>query len=428
MYTVDDVKEIYKFKNRASDEEIIQNINDGLNLDISNFAILICAILIASIGLNMNSVAVIIGAMLISPLMGAIIGIGYGIGTYNTDYIKKSFVLLIFEIAISLATATLYFLLTPVKGASAEMISRTTPTIFDVVIAFVGGTAGMIGLSRKRPGNVLPGVAIATALMPPLCTAGYGIAHLNIKIFLGAGYLFFINSFFIAVSTFLVVKALKLPKKTFIDKKREKNIKRLTIILSILVMIPSVISAATMVTQTVNDQNLNNFINTQINKNSYVLNKSINKANKEINLVIFGSELTNNNIQDLDSKLQYYGFPGYKLKVTQDQSLNLVSYIEKLQQDKNNPVSSLDTNKDENSSQSNNNSNFSSIGNQLKALYPQITDVVIGKGEHTLTTNNNDSTLLVFISEKGKNSLNKDNIKKYLQEATGYKNIILTID
>lgn len=193
-------------------------------------------------------------------------------------------------------------------------------------------------------------------------------------------------------------------------------------------MIPSVISAATMVTQTVNDQNLNNFINTQINKNSYVLNKSINKANKEINLVIFGSELTNNNIQDLDSKLQYYGFPGYKLKVTQDQSLNLVSYIEKLQQDKNNPVSSLDTNKDENSSQSNTNSNFSSIGNQLKALYPQITDVVIGKGEHTLTTDNNDSTLLVFISEKGKNSLNKDNIKKYLQEATGYKNIILTID
>ena len=202
MYTVDDVKEIYKFKNRASDEEIIQNINDGLNLDISNFAILICAILIASIGLNMNSVAVIIGAMLISPLMGAIIGIGYGIGTYNTDYIKKSFVLLIFEIAISLATATLYFLLTPVKGASAEMISRTTPTIFDVVIAFVGGTAGMIGLSRKRPGNVLPGVAIATALMPPLCTAGYGIAHLNIKIFLGAGYLFFINSFFIAFQLF----------------------------------------------------------------------------------------------------------------------------------------------------------------------------------------------------------------------------------
>ena len=159
-----------KFTGRASNQQIQENIDEGVSLNITDLAILICAIIIACVGLNMNASAVIIGAMLISPIMGPIIGIGYGIGTYDVKYIKKAAKLLLIEIIISIITATIYFKITPITGAGSQILSRTTPTIWDVIIAFVGGTAGIIGLSRKKAGNVLPGVAIATALMPPLCT------------------------------------------------------------------------------------------------------------------------------------------------------------------------------------------------------------------------------------------------------------------
>ena len=188
----------YQFtRNQASNEEIHENIVEGMNVYGSNFIILMCAILIASIGLNMNSVAVIIGAMLISPLMGAIIGIGYGVGTYDFRMIRRGIKILIISIIISVVTSTVYFTITPITTAGSEILARTSPTIWDVIIAIVGGIAGMIGLTRNKSSNVIPGVAIATALMPPLCTAGYGIATRQINIFLGAGYLFLINGFFI---------------------------------------------------------------------------------------------------------------------------------------------------------------------------------------------------------------------------------------
>ncbi|MGL5646460.1 MAG: DUF389 domain-containing protein [Clostridium sp.] len=415
------INTLYKFKNRATDDEIVENIEDGLNLDISNFAILICAILIASVGLNMNSVAVIIGAMLISPLMGAIIGIGYGIGTYNEAYIKRSFIIFIIEIIVSLVTATVYFSLTPITGATSEMLARTTPTIFDVIIAFVGGTAGMIGLSRERPGNVLPGVAIATALMPPLCTAGYGIATLNLKIFLGAGYLFLINSFFIAISTFLVVKALKLPKKVFLNKEREKKIKGLIIVLSIIVIIPSIVSAGTMVAKSIEEHNLTSFINDEISQNSYVLNKSINQQKKEIDLVVVGNRITDGDIKALDSKLQNYGFSGYTLKVTQDQDINIGSYLNNMKNKDGQMVKDVIL-------ENNENKDFQNVGKELKSLYPEISDVVIGEGQNTLSSENTDKILLVYIKDKEPEKLNKTNLENYLKTATGYSNIILKIN
>ena len=187
-------------KDQATYDEIHENILDGVNIGGSNFIILMCAIIIASVGLNMNATAVIIGAMLISPLMGPIIAIGYSVGIYNLKLLKKSAIILIIEIFISITTATIYFSLSPISSAGSEILSRTAPNIWDVIIAFTGGIAGIIGITRKKSGNILPGVAIATALMPPLCTSGYGLATKNIHIFLGAGYLFFINSFFPASS------------------------------------------------------------------------------------------------------------------------------------------------------------------------------------------------------------------------------------
>lgn len=202
---------------RASMEEISERIESGALLKGTNMAILILAMFIASIGLNMNSTAVIIGAMLISPLMGVIMAIGYGIATYDTAYVRKSFLKLLFQIGFCILTSTIYFYISPISTASSELLARTEPTIWDVLIALFGGLAGIIGITRKEKSNVIPGVAIATALMPPLCTAGYGIATHSLKFFSGALYLFCINGVFICLSTFIVLKFIKVPAKQYVS-------------------------------------------------------------------------------------------------------------------------------------------------------------------------------------------------------------------
>lgn len=181
--------------------------------------ILMLAILIASIGLNMNSTAVIIGAMLISPLMGGITAIGYGIATNDLTLSKGAAIRLGIQVVICLITSTIYFTISPITTASSELLARTTPTAWDVLIALFGGLAGIIGQTRKEKSNVIPGVAIATALMPPLCTAGYGLARHRLDYFGGALYLFFINSFFICLAAIVVLKLLRLPHGNDISRR-----------------------------------------------------------------------------------------------------------------------------------------------------------------------------------------------------------------
>ncbi len=206
----------------------------------TNLWILIFAIMVASVGLNMNSTAVIIGAMLISPLMGPIIGVGYSIATYNFPLLSKALKNFSFAIIASLVTSTLYFLLTPVSSAHSELLARTSPTIYDVLIAFFGGLAGIVALSSKQKGNVIPGAAIATALMPPLCTAGYGLATLQVEYFLGALYLFFINSVFIAFASLIVSQLLKFPITTVIDPFLKKRINQFITVVILVTLIPSI--------------------------------------------------------------------------------------------------------------------------------------------------------------------------------------------
>ena len=184
----------------ASMEEISERIHSGGTIKVTNICILVLAMFIASIGLNMNSPAVIIGAMLISPLMGGIMSIAYGIATLDMNYAKNSFFGLFFEMVFCVLVSTIYFTISPITTASSELLARTSPTIWDVLIACFGGLAGIIGTTREEKTNVIPGVAIATALMPPLCTAGFGIARGSLDYFLGALYLFFINSFFICLT------------------------------------------------------------------------------------------------------------------------------------------------------------------------------------------------------------------------------------
>lgn len=214
-------------EDKASEDEIIENVKKGIEFKGMNLWVLIFAIFIASIGLNVNSTAVIIGAMLISPLMGPIMGIGLGIGINDFELIKKSYKNLGVAVLISVITSTFYFLITPLSDAQSELLARTTPTIWDVFIALFGGLAGIVAATRKSISNVIPGVAIATALMPPLCTAGYGLATGTLSYFLGAMYLFFINSVFISLATYLIVRFTKFHKKEFLDPLREKKSKTL---------------------------------------------------------------------------------------------------------------------------------------------------------------------------------------------------------
>ena len=225
---------------QASYEEIDERIESGVVLRGTNMCILILAIFIASVGLNMNSTAVIIGAMLVSPLMGAIMGIGFALAIYDTDLLKRSATVLLFEVVVALTTSTVYFMLTPISTPSSELLARTSPTLWDVIIAVCGGLAGMIGTTRKEKSNILPGVAIATALMPPLCTAGYGLAVGNLRYFAGAMYLFCINGIFIAISTMLITVFLRLPSKKTANEETRKHLVKRVIIVAVAAIVPSV--------------------------------------------------------------------------------------------------------------------------------------------------------------------------------------------
>lgn len=306
---------------RASDGEIHDNILAGMDMKGGNFAILFCAIFIASLGLNTNSTAVIIGAMLISPLMGPIIGIGYGIGTHDFEIVKKAIRILGIEVLISLLTATLYFAITPLKEAGSEILSRTTPTIWDVMIAFIGGLAGIIGATRKEKTNVIPGVAIATALMPPLCTAGFGIARMRMDIFLGAFYLFVINSVFISLSTFVITKVLKLPLKVYIDKLIEKKMKRSILLIVIVTIIPSIYIGYGIVRDSVLQNSIDSFIRNEFKfSSSRVIGNYYNEKEKNLEVVILGNPISQADKTEIEKNMKKYGLSGIELSLNQSVS------------------------------------------------------------------------------------------------------------
>ncbi len=261
---------------KENDQETIESIKKGVEFKGSNLWVLIFAIFIASLGLNMNSTAVIIGAMLISPLMGPIMGFGLGLGIADVELVKSAFRNFAIATIVSVLTSTIYFLLTPFSEAQSELLARTTPTIYDVLIAFFGGLAGIVASSTKSKGNVIPGVAIATALMPPLCTAGYGLASGQFYYFLGAFYLFFINTVFISLATFLVVRLLKFPKKVFLDKQQETRVTRYIGIIVFFTIIPSLFLSYNLIRSSYFNQQATKFITQELTfTNAQIINKTI---------------------------------------------------------------------------------------------------------------------------------------------------------
>jgi uncharacterized hydrophobic protein (TIGR00271 family) len=268
-------------------------IEKGIEFKGTNLWILMCAILVASVGLNMNSTAVIIGAMLISPLMGPINGMGYGIATYDMPLFRRAVKNFTFAVGVSLITSALYFFITPVSTAHSELLARTSPTIYDVLIAFFGGLAGILAISSKLKGNVIPGVAIATALMPPICTAGYGLATLQFNFVFGALYLFTINTVFIAVAALLVCQVLKFPIRSVVDPQKRKGVNRIISAVLLITIVPSIIFGYNLVQQENFNEAANRYIqNISVLKSAYLLESNVDVNHRSIDLLYSGYGLS----------------------------------------------------------------------------------------------------------------------------------------
>ncbi len=315
--------EVKRILNITSDKEdpylIIEQVRQDVDFRGTKLWILVCAIFVASLGLNVNSTAVIIGAMLISPLMGPIIGFGTALGIYDFDLLKRSLRNLALTTLFSIVTATIYFLITPFSENGSELLGRTTPNIYDVLIAFFGGAVGMIAGSTKSKGQVLPGVAIATALMPPLCTAGYGIATGQWNFFFGAFYLYLINSVFIAFATYIVVRSLKFPQKVFVNALRKQKVQRIMLIVALCTLLPSIYLSIGLVQDSIRRQSAKTFVEKELDfADAQVVKYDIVKEQSfwTIDVVMVGRALEPRVIDSLKKKLPDY-VPGALLNIHQ---------------------------------------------------------------------------------------------------------------
>jgi uncharacterized hydrophobic protein (TIGR00271 family) len=299
-------------------ETVITNIENGVVFRGTNLWILIFAIFVASLGLNVNSTAVIIGAMLISPLMGPIMGIGLAIGINDIGLLRKAVYNFAVATGVALTTSTIFFLVSPLNDAHSEILARTSPTIYDVLIALFGGFAGIIATSSKHKGNVIPGVAIATALMPPLCTAGYGLATLQLHFFYGAAYLFIINTVFIALATFIVVRFHHFPYRHLQNKKADTIAHRIVWSVAFITLLPSIYFGYDIVEKDRFTKKANRFITYEAHfTNDYLLDKKIDARSKKITLVFGGKEILPAEIEQLRSQLKKYDIASATLEVKQ---------------------------------------------------------------------------------------------------------------
>lgn len=299
------IRHIFSLADDKSEADLIDTeIRSNVSLRGTNLWVLILAILIASVGLDVNSTAVIIGAMLISPLMGPIMGIGYGIGVYDFPLIRKSALSLAVATLIAFLASAIYFLLSPLSEAHSELLARTSPTIWDVLIAFFGGLAGIIAATRKIKTNVIPGVAIATALMPPLCTAGYGLANGQWNFFFGAFYLYIINSVFIAIAAVIIISAMKLPHRNYVDAKTESRVKVYLFGLVLITVVPSMYLAYNLVKEEVFTQRAKSFVANEFKfEETYYTNLEINPKSKTIELSLIGKPIPKNTLETIQNKL-----------------------------------------------------------------------------------------------------------------------------
>ena len=421
---------IVEFINLHNGEEdkkkVLENVFNNISFRGSNLWILACAIIIASIGLNVNSTAVIIGAMLISPLMGPIVGAGFALGTYDFPLLKKSMKNLVIATGVSLLVSTLYFYFSPFKDVQSEILARTSPNIYDVLIAFFGGLVGVIAVTRVEKGNPIPGVAIATALMPPLCTAGYGVATFNFPYFAGAFYLYTINCFFICIATFFVVKYLNYPAASFKSIRYSRQIRIGITSLIFIMIIPSFYLAYTLWNEKKYTKTIEQFINAEFvsNGNMVIYKKIDYKSNpKKVELALLNRKLSEKEIETYNRILSNMGAANTELTFRQNDEdlkteiLNEINKKENVLSEKdiaiNNLKSELNKYKLDDPT----------LTKELNILFPAIKNISLGKIEQYPNTDSVQIQCILLYSAP--EDVEEEKLKPWLAERLKTKNIVL---
>ena len=427
---------IFDFINLHNGEEeknkVLENVTANISFRGSNLWILACAIIIASIGLNVNSTAVIIGAMLISPLMGPIVGAGFALGTYNFVLLRKSIKNLLISTLVSLFVSAVYFYLSPFKDVQSELLARTSPNIYDVLIAFFGGLVGVIAITRVEKGNPIPGVAIATALMPPLCTAGYGLATFNLSYFAGAFYLYTINCFFICIATFFVVKYLKYPATSFKGRLYERKIRLGITTLVMIMIIPSFYLAYNLFNEKKFTNTVEDFINSEFSSRGFtVIYKKLNynASPRTVDIAFLNKKLNKDEVAMYNRLLNEKGIHNTVLSFRQDEEdikaeiLNEINKQNTAVSEKDVTINNLRQELEKYTV------NEPGVVKELNVLFPELKDVSLGKIERYAGT---DSTkvewLVLYHLEKGAKQTDKTKIKNWLNERLKVQNILLLQD
>lgn len=406
-------------------DTIHSEIEKGVIFKGTNLWILMCAILVASVGLNMNSTAVIIGAMLISPLMGPINGMGYSIATYDWHLFRKSAKNFSFAVIVSLITSALYFAITPVNTAHSELLARTSPTIYDVFIALFGGLAGILAISSKLKGNVIPGVAIATALMPPLCTAGYGLATLQFDFFFGALYLFTINTVFIAVSALIVCQILKFPISNAIESSHRKKVNSLITTILLVTIIPSIVFGHNLVKKEHFSENTNRYLQSvSVLGNSYLIEAKVDENLQTVTLLYSGYGPSETELKELKEKALIFQLDTSKVNVMKgtDQEIlqrNTNRYLTETQELENKlnlTNSSLQRVRLEKDSIYNIPALGENLLKEIKKIYPQIESCSYAESiVYADTIKTQRLPIVIFSSEKSINKQDREKISEWIQ-------------
>ncbi len=424
----------------ARQEETVEMICRGVEFRGTNLWVLIFATMIASLGLNVNSAAVIIGAMLVSPLMGPIMGVGLSLGINDFDLLKRSLRNFSLMVVVAIATSTLYFFLSPLGTARSELLARTVPTTYDVLIAFFGGLAGIVAQSRKdRNSTVIPGVAIATALMPPLCTAGFGLATGQPRFFLGAFYLFFINTVFIALATFLIVRMLKYDKKKFLDPARERYVRRIMMLITLVTFIPSVVIGFHMVRVSFFESAVDRYVEEVFRfEHTRVIecNKSYGRGGKasRIELLLIGEPLKEEVIGNVRAQLPNYGLQDVELIVRQassDEPVDLrslqMSYSELLDE-KNRQINELKQRLSKYNAA--NRFEYDAISREAGVVVPAVGSIALSESPVFDTEGRARDTVLICLikSEAALSAAEIERLRRWLVVRTGMSEVKLYIE
>lgn len=420
------LRRLLKLINLESDLDEYENIHETIEKELvfkgTNLWILVFAILVASVGLNMNSTAVIIGAMLISPLMGPINGIGYSIATYDLPLFRQAFKNFTFAVIAGLLASTAYFAISPISTAHSELLARTSPTIYDVLIAFFGGMAGIVAITSKKKGNVIPGVAIATALMPPLCTAGYGLATGQFPYLFGALYLFTINTVFIALSAFLISQILKLPIRGTIEESQKKRINQMISVVLTLVLIPSIYFGYLLVQKEKFIEGAARYVESiNVVEGNYLLNHEVNPKTRTINLVYGGTSLSEAQKEDILERTndffhgdvnvqleQGFSYADVALRNSEVETLKAeINRLNMIIRERNAALMGISATQEKGGE----------LLAELVVLYPQVTEVSYAQTLNYVKERNAPDTLaLVMITTKGKDLSGKEKelVEKWL--------------